>query len=205
MILETWFAYFIACVLISITPGAGAVNTMSNGMVYGVRHSVPAIMGLQLGLAAQYIIVGIGLGTLLTSYGEIFTLIKWIGVTYLLWLGVQKWRQAAISISHDNECELNYSKRFWQAALVNLTNPKATIFLIALLPQFIDLKTAYIPQFSLMTITSLCVDIVVMLGYATLATSIARWMKSEHHQRRINKLFGGMFMVAAGLMASYQR
>ncbi len=205
MTIEIWFAFLIACILISVTPGAGAVNTMSNGMVYGVRHSVPAILGLQLGLAAQFLIVGIGLGALLASSDVIFALIKWVGVLYLLWLGIQKWRQEAVQITSESECELNYSKRFWQAALVNLTNPKATIFLVALLPQFIDLNTPHIPQFSIMALTMLCIDIIVMLGYASLATTIARWMKSEHHQCRINKFFGGMFMLAASLMASYQR
>ncbi len=205
MTLETWLAFLIACILISVTPGAGAVNTMSNGIVYGVRHSLPAILGLQLGLATQFLIVGIGLGALFASSDEIFTFIKWVGVVYLLWLGIQKWHQAPLKITAGNECELNYSKRFWQASLVNLTNPKATIFLVALLPQFIDLNAPHFPQFSIMAITMLCVDVIVMLCYATLATTIARWMKSELHQRRVNKIFGGMFMLAAGLMASYQR
>lgn len=205
MNLEIWFAFLIACILISVTPGAGAVNTMSNGMVYGVKHSLPAILGLQLGLAAQFLIVGIGLGALLTSSDTLFTLIKWVGVAYLLWLGIQKWRQAPLKISAGKECDLNYSKRFWQAALVNLTNPKATIFLVALLPQFLTLDAPHIPQFSIMAVTMLCIDILVMLGYAALATTIARWMKSANHQRRINKFFGGMFILAAGLMASYQR
>jgi homoserine/homoserine lactone efflux protein len=205
MTIEIWFAFLIACILISVTPGAGAVNTLSNGMVYGVRHSLPAILGLQLGLAAQFLIVGIGLGALLTSSDEIFALIKWVGVVYLLWLGIQKWRQAPLKITAERECELNYSKRFWQAALVNLTNPKATIFLVALLPQFLAMNEPHIPQFGIMAITMLSVDIIVMLGYATLATTIARWMKTDNHQRRINKLFGAMFMLAAGLMANYQR
>lgn len=205
MTFETWFAFLIACIVISISPGAGAVNTISNGMVYGVRHSLPAILGLQLGYGAQFLIVGIGLGALLASSGDIFILIKWLGVIYLIWLGIQKWRQMPLDISRSNECELNYSKRFWQAALVNLTNPKATVFLVALLPQFVDLNAPRLPQFSIMALTGLCVDIVVMIGYATLARTIARWMKSERHQRHINRIFGSLFMLAAGLMASYQR
>jgi homoserine/homoserine lactone efflux protein len=205
MTLDIWFAFLIACILISLTPGAGAVNTLSNGMTYGVKHTLPAILGLQLGLVAQFIIVGIGLGALLVSSDGIFNLIKWLGVTYLLWLGIQKWRQAPLTILRENECDLNYSKRFWQGALVNLTNPKATIFLLALLPQFLDLNAPHTPQFMIMATTMLCVDIIVMLGYATLATTISRWMKSEQHQRRINRLFGGMFMIAAGLMAGYQK
>lgn len=205
MTIESWLAFLVACILISVTPGAGAVNTMSNGMVYGVRHSLPAIMGLQLGLAAQFVIVGIGLGALLASSETIFSAIKWVGVIYLLWLGLQKWRQPPLLITHDKHCSLDYGKRFWQASLVNLTNPKATIFLVALLPQFLDLNAAHTPQFSIMALTMLSVDIIVMVGYATLANTIAQWMKSDSQQRRINKLFGAMFMLAAGLMASYQR
>ncbi len=205
MTIESWLAFLVACILISVTPGAGAVNTMSNGMVYGVRHSLPAIMGLQLGLAAQFVIVGIGLGALLASSETIFSAIKWVGVIYLLWLGLQKWRQPPLVIAQEKRCSLDYAKRFWQASLVNLTNPKATIFLVALLPQFLDLNAAHTPQFTIMALTMLSIDIIVMVGYATLANTIAQWMKSDSQQRRINKLFGAMFMLAAGLMASYQR
>jgi homoserine/homoserine lactone efflux protein len=202
---ELWLAYLIACIVISLSPGAGAVNTMSNGMVYGVRHSLPAIMGLQLGYGAQFIIVGVGLGALLASSTTLFDVIKWLGVLYLVWLGIQKWRQPSLQITSDSRCSLDYRKRFWQATLVNLTNPKATVFLVALLPQFLDLSQPQLPQFTIMTITGLSVDIVVMLGYATLATTLARWWKEERHQRRINRVFAGMFILAAGLMASYQR
>ncbi|MET0093411.1 MAG: hypothetical protein ABW120_07750, partial [Sedimenticola sp.] len=61
---ELWIAFFFASVLISVSPGAGAVNTMSNGIHYGVRHTLPAILGLQLGYGIQIVIVGIGLGAL---------------------------------------------------------------------------------------------------------------------------------------------
>lgn len=205
MSVEVWLAYLVACVVISVSPGAGAVNTMSNGMVYGVRHSLPAIMGLQLGYGAQFVIVGVGLGALLASSTTLFDAIKWLGVVYLVWLGIQKWRQPALKISRRSRCSLDYRKRFWQAALVNLSNPKATVFLVALLPQFLDPNQPQATQLAIMAVTGLGVDIMVMLGYATLATTLARWWKDERYQRRINRVFGGMFMLAAGLMASYQR
>ena len=205
MNLETWLAWCLACVVISITPGAGAINTMSNGIQYGVRHSLPAIMGQQLGLAIQFIIVGIGLGSLLASSGNLFEIIKWLGVAYLLWLGIQKWRQPFIPLSTKKSCELEYKRRFWQSTFVNLTNPKATIFLVALLPQFLDLQKSQFTQFNQMMFTSLAIDIVVMLGYATLATTLVLWMSNKKYQRRLNHLFGGLFIVAAGLMAGFQR
>ena len=178
---------------------------MSNGIQYGVRHSLPAIMGQQLGLACQFIIVGVGLGTLLASSNSIFELIKWLGVIYLLWLGIQKWRQPFIPLKNRTVCDLENKRRFWQSTLVNLTNPKATVFLIALLPQFLNLEEAQLTQFSVMMFTSIAIDIVVMLGFATLATSLVLWMSNEKYQRRLNQVFGGLFIVAAGLMASFQR
>lgn len=205
MSLDIWIAYCIGCVVISLSPGAGAVNTMSNGIHYGVRHTLPAILGLQLGLGAQFVIVGVGLGALLASSDVLFDAIRWFGVAYLLWLGIQKWRQPLLRIDQQAGIGLDYWRRFWQAALVNLTNPKATVFLVAFLPQFIDPGQPQLPQLSLMTLTGLLVDIIVMIGYATLATTIAQWMKSPRHQRHLNQLFGGMFILAAGLLASYQR
>ena len=67
MSLTIWLTFVVAAILISISPGAGAVNTMSNGMRYGVRRSLPAILGLQLGYGAQILLVGAGLGAIIAS------------------------------------------------------------------------------------------------------------------------------------------
>ena len=202
---EVWLAWCVACIVISITPGAGAINTMSNGIQYGVRHTLPAIFGQQLGLLLQFIVVGAGLGSLIASSSTLFEIVRWLGVAYLIWLGVQKWRQPFMALQSIDRCELEYNRRFWQSALVNITNPKATIFMLALLPQFIDIERSQWPQISIMTATSIGIDIIVMLGYATLATTLALWMKSERHQRWLNHFFGGLFIAAALLMAGFQR
>ena len=205
MTLEVWLAWCLACIVISVTPGAGAINAMSNGLQYGIRHSLPAVLGQQLGLAAQFVIVGIGVGSLLASSEHLFEVVRWSGVLYLLWLGIQKWRQPFIPLTISKSCDLQNLRRFWQSTLVNLSNPKATIFLIALLPQFIDPDRSQLAQLLPMIVTSLLIDSVVMLGYAGLATSLARWIKSERRQKILNQLFGGLFIFAAALMAVFQR
>lgn len=204
MSFEVWFAFLIAALLISISPGAGAVNTMSNGMRYGVRHTLPAIFGLQLGYGAQIVIVGVGLGALLASSNLAFSVVKWLGVIYLVYLGYSRWRQAPLAFEQSTSGPKESHRRFWQAALVNLTNPKATVFLVALLPQFLDLQAPLLPQHTQMGVTLILVDIMVMLGYATLASRLARWMTSQRHQRTQNRIFGSMFIGAAALMAGYQ-
>ncbi len=206
MSLEMWLTFVVASVLISIAPGAGMVNTLSNGIVYGVRHSLPSILGLQLGLAAQFLIVGAGLGALLASSETAFEIIKWLGVAYLAWLGWMKWRQPSIELHlRPDPQQLAYGRRFWQSALINLTNPKATIFLVALLPQFIDTAQPQWPQIALLTVTGISVDMLVMTGYAWLAARAASWLRSERHQRKLNRVSGSLFLLAAGLMAGYQR
>ena len=201
---NVWLTFFIASLLISISPGAGAVNTLSNGLRYGVRDSLPAIFGLQLGYGAQILLVGIGLGALLASSNLVFEIVKWLGITYLIWLGYKKWTQPPLSLERADETRESGRRRFWQAAFVNLTNPKATIFLLALFPQFIDTQISQVPQFTVMGSTLILVDIGVMLGYATLASQLSRWMQSERHQVLQNRIFGSLFVGAAGLMATYR-
>lgn len=201
---QIWFAFFLASVLISVSPGAGAVNTMSNGMRYGVRNTLPAIFGLQLGYGAQILLVGIGLGAILASSNLAFNLVKWMGVAYLVWLGYSKWTQPPLALEEADNNRESVQRRFWQAAFVNITNPKATVFLLALFPQFIDIHAPQTSQFGIMGSTLILVDIAVMIGYATLASQLSRWMKSEHHQRWQNRIFGSMFVGAAALIASYR-
>lgn len=202
---ELFWAFLAASILISITPGAGAINTMSNGLRYGVRRTLPAILGLQLGLGLQIVIVGVGLGTLLASSELAFALVKWGGVAYLVYLGICKWREGAVAFDESRErVTESAARRFWKSALVNLTNPKATVFLIALLPQFLDAARPHAPQFMVMGTTMIGVDVVVMCGFASLATVIARWLRTPRQQRLLNRLFGGLFVFVAGLLASYR-
>ena len=204
MALEVFLAFLAASILISVSPGAGAVNTMSTGLRYGVKGALPAIVGLQLGYGVQVVLVGVGLGALLSQSQLAFELIKWFGVLYLVYLGYQKWTQPPLEMELQGGKTESSAKQFWQAAFVNLTNPKATVFLLALFPQFVNPNADnLVLQYSIMGSTLIIVDVVVMIGYASLASGLSRWMKSEQHQKLQNRIFGGMFVAAAGLMASY--
>jgi len=206
MALELFLAFLAASILISVSPGAGAVNTMSTGLRYGVKGALPAIMGLQLGYGVQVVLVGVGLGALLSQSQLAFELIKWFGVLYLVYLGYQKWTQPPLAMELQGSKSESSARQFWQAAFVNLTNPKATVFLLALFPQFVNPKAdSLVLQYSIMGSTLIVVDILVMVGYASLASVLSRWMKSERHQQLQNRIFGGMFVAAAGLMASYRQ
>ena len=107
MSLAAWLTFLVAAVLISVSPGAGAINTMSNGMRYGVRRSLPAIMGLQLGFGIQILLVGAGLGAIIASSNIALSVIKWLGVVYLIWLGISKWREPVMESMDDDRQPVN--------------------------------------------------------------------------------------------------
>lgn len=205
MSLSVWLTFVVAAILISVSPGAGAVNTMSNGLQYGVRRSMPAILGLQLGYGAQILLVGAGLGAVIASSNMALSVIKWLGVAYLVWLGIQKWREPVVAHSSDGQAEVSDGRRFWRATVVNLTNPKATVFLIALFPQFLVAEAPHGPQLATMGITLIIVDCLVMLGYALLASQLFRFMTTPRRQKRMNQVFGSLFVVAAVALASFRR
>jgi homoserine/homoserine lactone efflux protein len=92
MAFETWLGFFTACWIISLSPGAGAIASMSCGLHYGFRRGYWNALGLQIALAAQIAIVAAGVGAILATSALAFTLIKWFGVVYLLYLGVRQWR-----------------------------------------------------------------------------------------------------------------
>ena len=207
MNLETWIAFFVACWIISLSPGAGAVASMASGLQYGFRHGYWNAIGLQLALLLQIAIVATGVGALLATSPLAFSLIKAFGVAYLVYLGWRQWRAAPAPVS---EANLPHPPRKRRALvlsgfLVNASNPKAIIFILAVLPQFLDLQRAQLPQYLLMALTMVAVDLVVMAGYTGLAAKVLRVVRSEQQQRLLNRTFGALFMLAAGLLATVNR
>ena len=92
MALDTWLAFFVASWIISLSPGAGAIASMSSGLQYGFLRGYWNAIGLQLGLAMQIAVVAGGLGAILAASSNAFYAIKWFGVAYLVYLAVKQWR-----------------------------------------------------------------------------------------------------------------
>ena len=205
MTLTLWLTFLVAALLISVSPGAGAVNSMSSGLRYGVRKSLPTIAGQQFGYGAQIVLVGAGLGAVVASSNTALMVIKWIGVLYLIWLGIQKWREPPVETSGDLMAGFSPGQQFRNGAVVNLTNPKATVFLIALFPQFLVAGEPHGEQLATMGITLILVDILVMVGYALLASQLFRFMTTPRRQQQMNRVFGSLFVAAAVALASFRR
>ncbi|ENM5743279.1 homoserine/homoserine lactone efflux protein [Vibrio metoecus] len=202
MDIQVWLAYLLTAVVFSLAPGSGTVNSISNGLSYGTRHSLGAIIGLQIGLACHIVLVGIGIGALVAQSALAFTIIKWVGAAYLLWLGIQKWRDRTPLAAVTPQAELSQLALLRKAVLINLTNPKSIVFLVALFPQFIDPQGNHLSQFLVLGLTTVTIDAIVMFGYTALAAQLGRYIRSTNVMSRMNKLFGSMFMGCGMLLAT---
>lgn len=199
-----WFGFLIAAVLIAITPGPGAVLSMSVGMRYGYRSALLAILGLQAALLLQLMVVALGLGALLAASETAFGLLKLAGAAYLIWLGVTKWR-APVDALVVRSGDLPTRGLFVQGLLVNLTNPKAIVFIGALVPQFIDPAQPVAAQYAVIAATLSTTDLIVMSAYAVAALQMGRWLGEVRHIRWQNRVFGVVFITVGSMLAVSSR
>ena len=202
MTFEWWFAYLLTSIILSLSPGSGAINTMTTAISHGYRGASASIAGLQTGLGIHIVLVGVGLGTLFSRSVIAFEVLKWAGAVYLIWLGIQQWRAAGAIDLNTMANKQSRSRLFKRAVFVNLTNPKSIVFLAALFPQFILPQEPQVMQYVVLGVTTIVVDIIVMIGYATLATRIAGWIKGPKQMKALNKVFGSLFMLIGALLAS---
>ena len=202
---QTWWAFFGAACLIAISPGSGAVLSMSHGLAYGVRASSATILGLQLGLLLILAIAGAGVGSLLLASDVAFAAVKVLGAGYLIYLGWSQWRAdaAAPMLAGEGAATapvLPWRQRCLAGFLTNATNPKGIVFMVAVLPQFMTDSRPLLPQLLTMAATLVMVDVLVMHGYAASASALRRLLRSAQAVRWQNRLFGAVLMaVGAGL------
>lgn len=207
MILHTWLTFFAACWIISLSPGAGAIASMSSGLQYGFWRGYWNALGLQLGILMQIAIVGIGVGAILATSSLAFSLIKWFGVGYLVYLAIKQWRALPTHLADDAAPRPASKplKLVLNGFLVNMSNPKALVFMLAVLPQFIDPHAPLLGQYLIIAATMVFVDMTVMAGYTGLASRVLRALRSPTQQRRVNRTFSGLFVGAAAFLATFQK
>lgn len=209
MDLHLWLAYFAAAWLIALSPGSGAVLSMSHGLSYGVRQSTATIVGLQLGLTVIFIIAGVGVGALLVASATAFAAVKVLGAVYLLWLGLRQWRAPLQALQDDGALTAgpvpSVRRRIALGVFTNATNPKGIVFMVAVLPQFINPGQPLMLQLAILLGTTVVVDLIVMHGYAFVASRLRVWLRSARAQRSQNRVFGGVLMAMGASLLMVDR
>ncbi|WP_460003655.1 LysE family translocator [Microbacterium xylanilyticum] len=204
MTVTVWLSLVVACLVISLTPGAGAINTMTNSLNEGWRRSIWGIAGQQLALVVHVAIVAAGVGLLVARVPWLFETIRYVGAAYLVYLGIRLITACIPDAVEEQDLERSPEGRwpmlrrgFW----VNLLNPKAIVFFLAFVPQFIRLDRDPWPQYLILIGTTVAIDVIVMwFVFAATARSFRRLTASRRGQRTLNVVFGTLFIAVAALL-----
>jgi homoserine/homoserine lactone efflux protein len=206
MELTLWLTYLIATIVLSLTPGPGVFSSISSGLHHGFRLGLWNGVGMQVANMILVAIVSLGLGAILLASETLFAVVKWLGVAYLVYLGVVTWRSPVKGFEDDaGDNARTAGEVFMRGFFVNMTNPKGIIFFAAILPQFIDVARPQMPQYLALAVTTFVVDLVIMMGYTALAAKVLRVMREPGHLRWVNRGLGGAFVAAGLALATFRR
>ncbi len=202
-----WLAFFAASWAISISPGPGAVAVMSASMRHGFARGSCATFGLVLGLWTQLLVVAVGLGAVIATSALAFAAVKWLGVAYLVYLGIRQWRAPpqAITLDADVGDRTSIRRIVAEAWLLNAVNPKGTAFMLAVVPQFLTPGEPLVPQYLAIGATLAFTDLVINAGYAAFAARLLGVLRTPARLRVVNRLFGGFFISLGGVLATFRR
>ncbi|RAM38965.1 LysE family transporter [Arthrobacter globiformis] len=199
-----WLALAGAGALISFTPGAGAINTMSNSLTAGFKRSIWGILGQQAALILHVIVVALGVGVLVAGSPVAFNAIRYAGAAYLVYLGIRQFLrkpdldQEKVAALRNEPAWSMFRRGLW----VNLLNPKAIVFFLAFMPQFIRPASPLLPQYAVLAATVVLIDVLVMwFFFAAAAKSFQRFTHNPRGQTLLNRIFGVLFVAVGVLLA----
>ena len=199
----TLFLSFIATVfVIGLTPGPSVLLATANSMNHGSKKTIGTILGDLSANTLQILLSSLGLATIVISSGEVFSFIKWVGVAYLIYIGVVKIiaKPKAGKFSSSNK-EKSFFKLYSEGFLMSAANPKAIVFFAALFPLFIDENLAFTPQVLILGLTYLAIDGICLYTYVTFASNLKSYLENKEKIHLQNKIVG-VLLIFSGIMLS---
>jgi homoserine/homoserine lactone efflux protein len=198
--LSTWLFFSGTEAILCLTPGPAVLFVVACGLAHGGRASLWANAGILAGNAFYFLLSALGLGALLLASSELFTAIKYLGAAYLVYLGIRTIFTAGVG--RDARADANTDANGWQTLIrgfaLQAANPKALVFFVALLPQFIDARRAIGRQVLILGLTSVVIEFFVLAAYGHLAARAAAAMARQPRFVTVtNRVSGGM-LIAAG-------
>lgn len=197
----TLLAFIPAALALNLTPGADMMFCLGQGLRSGPRAALAADCGIALGGMVHVTLAGLGLGALVAAHPALFDVIRWGGVAYLLWLA---WRSLT-GPTHLNAAP-PVRHAFREGLLVNLTNPKVILFVLAFVPQFVDPTRAVLPQFLVLGAVLAFGGLIVNGAVGVFAGSMGRRLTgSPRFARGLAILSSGIFAGLAVRLAVMER
>ena len=201
MSIESYLAFVAAAIILLIIPGPTILTVISYSVAHGRRANVPLVAAVALGDSTALVLSLLGVGALLAASALWFSIVKWVGGLYLLYLGIRLLRAgvAAVEVAIPAAPASRW-RLFANTYLVTALNPKGIIFFVAFLPQFINPQADVTRQLWMLAVTFVVLAVLNSSLYAIFASAARRLLASPRAQRRFN-LAGGSLLSAAGLWA----
>jgi homoserine/homoserine lactone efflux protein len=194
-----FLAFVAAVAVLMLIPGPNVALIVSNSVAYGPRYGLLTVVGTASAMVVQLALTTLGMTQALGALGAWFEALRWVGVAYLVMLGITQWRAAPIDLADVTPEPRSPGAIYWRALFVSLTNPKTLLFYGAFFPQFIDLKRDAGPQLAILCGAFLAIALVIDSAWAIIAGR-ARWMLASRGRLR-NRIAGGVLVGAGAALA----
>lgn len=202
MDLTLWLSFVGTVLILVVTPGPSVLLVTANSMKYGAKKATGTILGDLSANLLQIILASAGLASIIISSAELFQLIKWFGVAYLIYIGFRKviskpkieWNKSIVK-------DRSFFNLYTEGFLMSAANPKAIVFFAALFPLFIKESLPFLPQVIILAITFLILDGLSLSVYTRFATKLKGYLENKEKIYLQNKIVGSL-LILSGLMLS---
>ena len=194
---QVFLLYLATWALVALTPGPAVMCAMSHAARYGFRPALVGIFGIQLGHFVFFGCIAFGLAALLATATTAFTVLRLVGAAYLLYLGVRVIASTfrARAVQQAAASPPVRSRLLLQGFAIQVTNPKALLFMSALLPQFIQPQSPLLLQLCILLVTTIAVDVLVLGAYAYFALRGAQSLRDSGFAVWLERVFGAALVL----------
>jgi threonine/homoserine/homoserine lactone efflux protein len=196
--IEVWLAFCAASAVLLVIPGPTVLLVVSYSLGQGWRAAAPIAVGVALGDLTAMTLSLLGVGALLAASATLFTIVKWTGAAYLVWLGYKLWQAGGTLDAAPREDSTPALRMLSHAWLVTALNPKSLTFFVAFLPQFVDPAREFWRQMAIFEATFVLLAFANAFGYALVASRARNLFSSPGVIRAFNRTGGGL-LIGAGI------
>jgi threonine/homoserine/homoserine lactone efflux protein len=194
--------FLVASIILAVTPGPGVIYIVTRSMTQGRKSGIASVAGVALGNLGNALAASLGLAALFAASSVAFSIVKYLGAAYLIYLGIQSIRRRA-DTTLPTVAEVPLRTVFRDGLIVALFNPKTAIFFAAFLPQFIAADQPFLAQSLILGTIFVLIAAVSDSAYALAASAIARWLMSRKQLGRLGAWLGGITYIGLGVATAF--
>jgi homoserine/homoserine lactone efflux protein len=213
MTFKTWLLFLVMETALSLSPGPAVFYVVSQGARGAMRRTLPAAAGILSANGIYFALSATSLGAIIAASARFFTVAKWVGAAYLIYLGIKALRSASsmhsVALADRAAGDADLRGVYLGALTLQLANPKALLFFLALLPQFIDPGVPVVPQMLILAATSMLPEFCILAGYGWLAQravhASAKFGVTGNMNRWLARIEGAGLLGCATLVLNFNR